>query len=73
MDSNTKHAEDPAQLQRTDSDVSSDGMDVEVVESDPSGRYSRFSEVLGRGAFKTGECSAQRANLLSAICCMLFT
>lgn len=53
MNSNIERAEDSVQLQRANSDLSSDGMDVEVVESDPTGRYSRFSEVLGRGAFKT--------------------
>ena len=29
--------------------------DEEPEEVDPSGRYSRYSQVLGRGAFKTGE------------------
>jgi WNK lysine deficient protein kinase len=30
-----------------------DGDDVEFVEVDPTGRYGRYAEVLGKGAFKT--------------------
>uniref|UniRef100_A0A061SAT0 non-specific serine/threonine protein kinase n=1 Tax=Tetraselmis sp. GSL018 TaxID=582737 RepID=A0A061SAT0_9CHLO len=36
----------PGESERTD-------FELQVVEKDPSGRYSRFNEILGRGAFKT--------------------
>lgn len=32
---------------------SCDGVELEAEESDPTGRYIRYKEVLGRGAFKT--------------------
>ncbi|XP_052886835.1 probable serine/threonine-protein kinase WNK3 [Gossypium arboreum] len=36
----------------TTSDQERDDSDVEFVEVDPTGRYGRYKEVLGRGAFK---------------------
>eukprot|EP00249_Psilotum_nudum_P024571 c29225_g2_i1 orf=691-3273(-) len=39
-----------------------DGTDVEFVEVDPCGRYGRYEEVLGKGAFKTVYRAFDRAD-----------
>lgn len=54
MDDSTQAGGAERQLRRQDSDHSTEGLDLEVVETDPTGRYSRFADVLGRGACKTG-------------------
>uniref|UniRef100_A0A2P2P2W9 non-specific serine/threonine protein kinase n=1 Tax=Rhizophora mucronata TaxID=61149 RepID=A0A2P2P2W9_RHIMU len=38
--------------QESSSEQEQDDLDIEFVEIDPTGRYGRYKEVLGRGAFK---------------------
>ena len=46
----------PARLMSNpeEDDGADEGEEEEPAERDPTGRYSRYDHVLGRGAFKTG-------------------
>lgn len=52
-------------MDRSLEDEAEEEAEVEPAERDPTGRYSRFEQVLGRGAFKTGACFWSPSNTLT--------
>ena len=61
----------PARLMSNpeEDDGADEGEEEEPAERDPTGRYSRYDHVLGRGAFKTGVQSCRPEATDFVDCC----